>query len=345
MLRVGNKRGRISSLRITIARLPRRCWLVRLAQGVDLMVHVAAAAAVVACSAAMMEAVTLARRLATLPRPIALVGETGVGKRLIARLIHTHSARSGPFVILGGDEVSESTPPPLAGDERRSFGAGQARFRGPFERAQDGTLFLEDLPLWPRVAQSAVLRVLDEGAIAPPGAERRVPLSCGLIAASQRPLDELVNDGRLLPAFRWWIGEFVINVPPLRGRFLDIAALSYHFLDQARAEFGGVPTLLEPEALERLLTYRWPGNVRQLQGAIEWSWVQAAASAADRIRITDLPAPIGRGETTAISVDLDARRELSRWAFERAGHDRKRAALLLGVHPNTIDNHRRAAAR
>jgi DNA-binding NtrC family response regulator len=309
------------------------------------MVHLAVAAAVVAGSAAMMEVVTLARRLAPLPRPIALVGETGVGKRLLARLIHNHSGRTGPFVTVHGGEVADPAQPILTGDERGGLGSGQTRLRGPFERAQNGTLFLEDLPLWPRVAQSAVLRVLDEGAIAPAGVERRLPLSCRLIVASQHPLDELVNDGRLLPAFRWCIGEFVIRVPPLRGRFLDIAALSYHFLDQARAEFGGVPTLLEPEALERLLTYRWPGNVRQLQGAIEWSWVQAAASAADRIRITDLPAPIGRGETTAIPVDLDARRELSRWAFERAGHDRKRAALLLGVHPNTIDNHRRAAAR
>jgi len=310
------------------------------------MIHLAAAAAVVACSAAMMEAVTLARRLAPFPRPIALVGETGVGKRLIARLIHTHSGRAGPFVTVHGGEVSDSTQPTLTGDERPGLGAGQTRLRGPFERAQNGTLFLEDLPLWPREAQRAVLRVLDEGVIAPRGLERGLPLSCRLIVASQRPLDELVNDGRLLPAFRWWIGEFVINVPPLRGRFLDIAALSYHFLDRARDEFGTrVPTVLEPKALDRLLRYHWPGNVRQLRGAVEWSCVQAAASTSDRIRITDLPPPVVRDETVAVPVDLEARRALSRWAFERAGGDRKRAAQLLGVHPNTIDNHRRAAAQ
>lgn len=308
------------------------------------MVPLAAAAAVVACSAAMMEAVTLARRLALLPRPIALVGETGVGKRLIARFIHAHSGRAGPFVTVGGGEVSDSTPPLRTGDDRWAFGAGQTRLRGPYERAQNGTLFLEDLPLWPREAQSAVLRVLDEGVIAPRGIERGLPLNCRVIVASQRALDELVSDGRLLPAFRWWIGEFVIAVPPLRGRFVDIAALSYHFLDRARAELGGgVPTVLEPEALDRLLSYRWPGNVRQLQGAVEWSGVQAAASATDRIRIADLPPPVVRDETAAVLVDLEARRALSRWAFERAGGDRKRAAHLLGVHPNTIDNHRRAA--
>ena len=111
------------------------------------MVPLAAAAAVVACSAAMMEAVTLARRLALLPRPIALVGETGVGKRLIARFIHAHSGRAGPFVTVGGGEVSDSTPPLRTGDDRWAFGAGQTRLRGPYERAQNGTLFLEDLPL------------------------------------------------------------------------------------------------------------------------------------------------------------------------------------------------------
>src|SRR6266568_4428921 len=269
------------------------------------MVHVAiAAGAFVACSAAMAEAIALARRLAPLPRPIAVVGETGVGKRLLAQFVHAHSGRAGPFVTVHGAEVSDSMQPPLTGDDRRASGPGPARLRATFERAQNGTLFLADLPLWPRATQSAVL-----------------------------------------PALRWWIGEFVIPVPPLRGRFVDIAALSYHFLDRAQAEFGGsVPMVLEPEALDRLLTYRWPGNVRQLRGAVEWSWVQAAASAVDRIRIVDLPPPVVRDDTAAVAVDLEARRELSRWAFERAGGNRKRAAQLLGVHPNTIDNHRRAAA-
>jgi len=246
------------------------------------MVHVVVVAgAVIACSTAMMEAVALARRLAPLPRAIALVGETGVGKRLIARFIHTHSGRAGPFVTVQGGEVSDSMQPPLTGDDRRASGPGQARLRATFERAQNGTLFLVDLPLWPRAAQSAVLRVVEEGTLAPPTSR--------LIVASQYGLDELVDDGRLLPAFRWWIGDFIIAVPPLRGRFVDIAALAYHFLDRARAEFGGsVPMVLEPEALDRLLTYRWPGNVRQLRGAVEWSWVQGRAPRVARIRIVDM---------------------------------------------------------
>lgn len=269
------------------------------------MVHVAVAAgALVACSAAMLETVALARRLAPFPLPIALVGETGVGKRLLARLIHIHSGRTGPFVIVRGGEVSDSAQPTLTGDERQGLGQGETRLRGPFEPAQNGTLFLEDLPLWPLHAQSAVLRVLDEGAIAPREVERGLPLRCRLIVASQRPLDELVTDGRLLPALRWWIGEFVIHVPPLRGRFLDIAALSYHFLDRARDEFGtSVPTVVEPKALDRLLTYPWPGNVRQLRRAVDWSCVQAVTSSADRIRLTDLP----RGTRPSRSLSISRR--------------------------------------
>ncbi len=290
------------------------------------MVPVAVAAgALVACSAAMVKVVTLARRLAPLPRPIVLVGETGVGKRLLARFIHNQSGRAGQFIAVGATDDGG----PL----------------GPLERAHNGTLFLKDLPLWPLAVQGTVLKAIEEGTIVRRGAERALPLTCRLIVASQRPLEDLVADGRLLPALRWGIDEFVITVPPLRGRFADVAALSYHFLDRARAEFGEGPTIFEPDALDRLLSHSWPGNVRQLRGAVEWSWVQAAGSAAERIRMADLPPYVGRDAAARLVVDLNGRRELSRWAFERAGRSRKGAARLLGFHPNTIDNHLRAAAR
>ncbi len=294
----------------------------------------------------MEKAVALARRLAPLPRPILLVGETGVGKRLLARFIHSCSGRPGDFVAVAGSELSEALlHDEFASHDPGAFVSAHRRLRGPFERAQSGTLFLDELPLWPRAVQSMVLRALDEGLIARRGAERELPVNWRLIVASQRALDDLVDDGRLVPALRWWLDEFVIAVPPLRGRFVDIAALSYHFFDRIREELGGPgPALIEPEALERLVTYRWPGNVRQLRSVVEWSWVQAAASAAERIRTTDLPPSVALDSSSREAVDLEGRHALSRWAFERAGCNRRRAADLLGVHPNTIDNHRRAAA-
>jgi DNA-binding NtrC family response regulator len=311
------------------------------------MVHVAVAtSAIIACSAAMVKAVTLARRLAPLPRPILLVGETGVGKRLLARFIHSCSGRPGDFVAVAGGELSEALlHGEFAGHEPGAFASAHRRLRGPFEQAQSGTLFLDELPLWPVAVQSMVLRALDEGLIARRGTERELPVSWRLIVASQRALGDLMDDGRLLPALRWWLGEFVIAVPSLRGRFVDIAALSYHFLDRVREELCDPgPALIDPEALDRLVTYRWPGNVRQLRSVVEWSWVQGAASAAERIRTADLPPSVAVDSGPRVAVDLEGRRALSRWAFERAGRNRRGAGRLLGVHPNTIDNHRRAAA-
>jgi DNA-binding NtrC family response regulator len=289
------------------------------------MVDGVAAGPIIVYSAAMRKAVALGKRFAPLARPVALVGETGVGKRLLARVIHAESGRTGGFVAGGeGDPPAPSL----------------------LDRAQNGTLFLDDLPRLPLPSQSAVLHALDEQGLAPQGSEREILLTCRLIFASQRPLDELVDQGRLLPALRSLIGEFVIDVPPLRERFADIAALSYHFLDATREKLRGTgPSVLDPEALNRLLTYQWPGNVRELRAAVDWSYVQAAASGTDRIQIHHLPRGVMVDEANRRTVDLEGRRDLSLWAFERAGHDRKRAAELLGVHPNTIDNHRRMAGQ
>ncbi len=304
-----------------------------------------AAGAIIACSAAMLKAVELARRLAPLPRPLLLVGQSGVGKGLLARFIHVQSARAGAFVAVAGGELSESLlHDQLAGHEAGAFTGAQRRVRGAFERAHKGTLFLDELPLWSHAAQSAVLRAVDERLITRLGAERELPLDCRVVLASNQPLDALIGSGRLLSDLRWRIGEFVIEIPPLAGRAVDVAALSYHFLDEARAAFGRPgPVLFDPAALERLITYHWPGNVRQLRGVVEWSWTLAAIGAAERIGLTHLPASVLRDAAPRMPLDSRTRHALSRWAYDRAGHSRTAAAELLGLHPNTIDHHRRAA--
>jgi len=309
------------------------------------MIHAAAAAgAIIGSSAAMAKAVALARRLAQLPRPILLVGETGVGKGLLARLIHADSGRRGEFVALAGGELSDSLyHDQLAGHEAGAFTGALRRVRGVFERAHGGTLFIDELPLWPQQAQSALLRRVDEGLVTRLGAERELALDCRLVFASNRPLAALVESGQLLPDLRWRIGEFVIEVPPLAGRAVDIAQLGYHFLDRARSDFNlAGPVLFAPEALERLVTYTWPGNVRQLRGVVEWSCMQAALHSAERIGVAHLPDYLAALDVPSVALVGTTRRELSAWAFERAGHDRRRAANLLGLHPNTIDRHRKA---
>jgi DNA-binding NtrC family response regulator len=304
-----------------------------------------AVGAVIAFSATMVKAVALAKRFAALPRPVLLIGESGVGKGLLARFIHAHSGRPGDFVALTGGELSESLlQDQLAGHEAGAFTGAQRRVRGAFERAQGGTLFLDELPLWSRTAQSAVLRAVDDGVITRLGGERDLTLNTRLVFASNRPLQQLVDEGRLLPDLRWRIRDFVVEVPALAGRFVDIAALGYQFLDAASHEFAGRgPVLIDPEALEQLLVYHWPGNVRQLRSAVEFGWVAAADEGAERIHVHHLPSYLGENTVAHRVLDKAARHDLSVWAFDRTGHDRRRAADLLGLHPNTIDHHRREA--
>ena len=291
----------------------------------------------------MAKAVALARHLAPVPRPILLVGETGVGKGLLARLIHAESRRPGEFVALAGGELSESLyHDQLSGHEAGAFTGALRRVRGVFERAHGGTLFIDELPLWSRQAQSALLRRVDEGLVTRLGAERELVLDSRLLFASTRSLSMLVASGELLPDLRWRIGEFVIEVPPLAGRAVDIAQLSYQFLDQAQPDFRlRGPVFFAPEALERLVTFTWPGNVRQLKGVVEWSFVRAALDAAERIEVLHLPGYLAASDAPAVRLGSATRRDLSAWAFERAGLDRRQAAILLGLHPNTIDRHRK----
>jgi len=286
----------------------------------------------------------LARHLAPLPRPLLLVGETGVGKGVFARLIHAHSGRQGEFVALAGGELSESLyHDQLAGHEPGAFTGALRRVRGVFERAHGGTLFIDELPLWPRAAQSALLRRVEEGLVTRLGAERELTVNCRLLFASNRPLAALVESGQLLADLRWRIGEFAIEIPALAGRAVDIAQLGYYFLDRARADFSlAGPVLFAPEVLERLVTYTWPGNVRQLRGVVEWSCTQAALHSADLINLSHLPGYLAGTDAPSVMLGRGVRRDLSTWAFERADHDRRGAAGLLGLHPNTIDRHRKA---
>jgi DNA-binding NtrC family response regulator len=301
----------------------------------------AATALILGSSAVMARTVALARLYAMLPRPLVLVGPTGVGKGLLARFIHTESRRPGPFVVLSGGELAETLyPDELRGHEAGAFTGASRSFPGAFERAHAGTMFADELPLWPLGAQAAILRMVDEGVVTRLGGEREVSVTGRVIFAANRHPDALVDAGLLLPDLRYRMREFVIEVPPLAGRGADIAELAYHFLDRVRAEFRYLgPTMFDPAALDRLVRYTWPGNVRELGAVVEWGVVQAAASESERVALPHLPSRLTQGEQYSTSLGIDTRRALSRWAFERAGHDRRQAALLLGVHPNTIDHH------
>jgi two-component system C4-dicarboxylate transport response regulator DctD len=284
------------------------------------------------------EALALARRYARTNEHVFLLGETGVGKSRVARLIHEASGRRGAFVVVPGGQLVETLyHSQLSGYAPGAYTGGDRRgAEGAFERARDGTVALEDLQLWGLGAQAAVLQALEEHYLTRIMGRRDVVLTCRAVICSTQSLESLRARGLLLEDLEYRLGDFCVEVPHLRRRRIDIAVLAYHVLDALRIRTPGGPGLIDPDALEHLLLFDWPGNVRQLQNAVTRAFVHAHGE--QRIRVPHLPsyavsAPLGR-------LDPALRAELALWAFERTGR-RRSAAELLGVHPNTIDYHRR----
>jgi DNA-binding NtrC family response regulator len=294
---------------------------------------------VIGGSQTLRSALALADRFARIPRPVVLLGPSGVGKGLFARWMHAASGRVGAFVALTGGQVADTLlHDQLFGHVRGGFTGAIVAARGVFTRAESGTLFLDELPHWSRLAQAAILRAIDEREVLPVGGQREVPLSGSVIIGTNRALDDLVVEGVLLPDLRWRLGAFLITLAPLADRPLDIALLAYHFLDTARAEFPCLcPIGFTADALARLMRERWPGNARQLRTVVERAAVEAAGKGLIEVEHLGLVAGHPGSDLQLSRADHHA---LLDWAIARAAQDRRTATSILGVHRNTIAYHR-----
>jgi hydrogenase-4 transcriptional activator len=203
--------------------------------------------------------------------PVMIFGETGTGKELIARAIHTRSRRAaGPF-----DRVNCGAIPPelidsqLFGHERGAFtGAVESR-RGWFERANGGTLFLDEIGDLPLAAQVRMLRILQDGWMERVGGEQPIQVDVRIVAATHHNLAAMVADGRFREDLWYRIAVFPIVLPTLRERREDIARMAAHFASRAATRFGLAPALPTLQDLELLMSYPWPGNVRELAAVID----------------------------------------------------------------------------
>lgn len=202
---------------------------------------------------------------------VLLLGETGVGKEVIARSVHLRSERAeGPFVAVNCAAI----PPDLIeselfGVEKGAFtGANQSR-PGRFERAHNGTIFLDEVvELTPR-AQASLLRVLQEGELERVGDNRTRPINVRIIAATNESLAEAVEAGKFRADLYYRLNVFPVHIPPLRERLEDLPLLAEHFLRKFQAEYNKHTLGLSDKALEVCLRYRWPGNIRELENVIE----------------------------------------------------------------------------
>jgi two-component system response regulator HydG/two-component system response regulator AtoC len=229
------------------------------------------------------------QKIAPLNTSVLLTGESGTGKEIVARLIHQHSRRAqAPFVCVNCAALPDSlVESELFGHERGAFTGAVTRQNGQMKNADRGTLFLDEIGDMSAVAQSKMLRALEQREIQPLGSGRPIAVDVRLIAATHRDLDALVADGKFRSDLYYRLDVSRIHLPPLRERVEDIPVLAVHFVRMMNRVYGRQLLGLTPHALQTLARHDWPGNVRQLKNVIE---AAAALATSDWISEGDLRA-------------------------------------------------------
>ena len=296
----------------------------------------------------LRQVMEMVRQVAPLSNSVLLLGETGTGKEAIANEIHAGSPRRDkPFIKVNCGAIPESLmDSELFGHEKGAFTGAVTEKRGRFERADGGTIFLDEIGELPLPAQVRLLRVLQEREIERVGGIKPIPLDIRVIAATHRNLQSMVDD-RLFREDLWFrLNVFPIMIPPLRQRREDIPALTRHFVTRKSLNMGvHEPPAIAPGALQRLVAYDWPGNVRELENLVERELILHRggqllfSSIAPAERDGKGPAaPTGTAVVTPLRLDevtaLHIGKVLRMTNGKINGHGG--AAEMLGVEPNTL---------
>lgn len=245
---------------------------------------------IIASSAGMRDAISLAERVAPHPTTVLITGDSGTGKELIARLIHDASGRPGSFVPVNCGAIPENLlESELFGHVKGSFTGATGDRIGLFEEADRGTLFLDEIGELPPQLQVKLLRALQEGEIRRVGESRSRKVDVRTLAATARDLEAETQSGDFRTDLYYRLNVLRVHLPPLRHRTDDIPILARHFLTTYSERLSVSVTAFEPAAMKMLQAYAWPGNVRELQNVVERVVV---LSNGDKITDSELPASI-----------------------------------------------------
>lgn len=286
---------------------------------------------------AMQHVLDMARQIAPTDCNVVLTGESGTGKELLARFLHNHSRRArGPFLAVNcGALHDELLASELFGHEKGAFTGALQQKSGLFEAAAGGTLLLDEVAETSPAMQVQLLRVLQEREVLRVGARKPVPVDVRVIAASNRRLDAVVERGEMREDLYFRLNVVTLTLPSLRERRDDIPLLAYFFLKRHALSMGKRVEDFEPQVLERLASYDFPGNVRELSNVIERA---VALSGSPRISVAELPASLREGAIRVIPVDGDPLPTLEQHeaayilkVLERTGGNRTQAAEILGI--------------
>lgn len=300
-------------------------------------------------------------RVAGLDVPVLILGETGSGKEVVARSIHTRSRRStGPFLRVNCGAIPAGLiDSELFGHERGSFTGAHGERKGWFERADRGTLFLDEVGELPLDAQVRLLRVLQDGILERVGGNRSISVDVRIVAATHRNLQAMIGTGGFREDLWYRIAVFPIDLPPLRDRLGDIPDLARHFALRAAYRFGRPLVAPTEDDIEQLTRHSWPGNVRELGTVIERAVilgdgrrldVAQALAAASLIPARPAAIPEGRAASPLVasspetaggafpSLDDAIRRHIEAALEQTRGciEGPTGAASLLGLNPHTL---------
>jgi two-component system nitrogen regulation response regulator GlnG len=319
--------------------------------------------AIIGCCPAMREVYKAIGRVAHQNVIALITGESGTGKELVARAIYQHSARArSPFHAINcaaiPDQLLESE---LFGHEKGAFTGADRRRVGKFEQCNGGTLFLDEIGDLPLAMQAKLLRVLQDQTFERVGGNETIQTDVRLIAATHRDLKVWSAEGKFRPDLYYRLSVFTIALPALRDRGDDLTMLVYQYLRRFNRELGREVREVAPEALQRLRTYSWPGNIRELQSVLKQTLLQATGSVLvpaflpDFLAAADTPAapapaaaegflfePFLRQRLEAGTDDLyaEAHRQLDRillpLVLEFSGGNQRTSVRLLGIARNTF---------
>jgi len=282
-------------------------------------------------------------RLAPTDANVLLLGESGVGKEVLAAQVHSRSRRSAaPLIKLNCAAFpANMIEAELFGYVRGAFTGAIIDFPGMLSEAKGGTLFLDEIAEMPPELQARFLRVLQEREYRPLGSTRVVKADFRLVAATNRPVAEALRSGALRQDLYYRLNTFQIEIPPLRERREDIPALVKRFVAQFSERHGVMSPSVSPEALERLHAYHWPGNIRELQNTVEYAVILAESN---MIGLKQLPAELQVSPALRIAVgpidhsgSLEAsERQAILAALTESRGNKKRAAEVLGIQRPTL---------
>jgi two-component system response regulator HydG len=301
--------------------------------------------AIIGNSPAMRRAVQIARQVADKDIPVLILGENGTGKELFANAIHNASKRRKARLVtmncaaVANEHIMEDE---LFGHVRGAFTDARQERAGRFEHADGGTLFMDEIGDMPPAMQAKLLRVLENGEVVRLGSNDAIQVDVRLISATNRNLDEMVEEKAFRQDLYFRIKGVTIQIPPLRERREDIPLLTHFFMQAASEKHGKPVEGMSPEAQQFLMGHSWPGNVRQLRNVIE---NMVILSPGERLGMDSLPDDLrpkgaaasgaGLGIQPGITID-QAERELIRSTLRITDGNREQAAKMLGIGERTL---------